>query len=323
MPQVETPGSFLKHARDVIVQEGEAILKLADQLDDSFDQALRLILACRTKLILTGIGKSGLIGRKIAATLASTGTPCSYLHPAEALHGDLGMVTPGDVIIAISYSGETNELLQLVPFFQDNGNPLIALTGNPSSTLARHAAICLLAQVEQEACPHDLAPTTSSTAALVLGDALAVTLMHARNFLPEEFARFHPGGSLGMRLLTRVQTVMRTHDLPTISPDTKLAEVVHQISLGRLGLVAILHPDASLAGIITDGDIRRAMETHRAGFFDLIAQDIMTASPICIAPDTRLAEAEKIMLDRKINALLVTMEDKLIGVLQIYQIPGY
>lgn len=318
----EQTDSLLEKARYVFQLEGEALLHLADQIDERFLEAVDLILQRPGRVIVTGIGKSGLVGRKISATLASTGTPSYFLHPAEALHGDLGMVAEGDVILMISYSGETNELLQLMPFFEENDNPVIAITGHAAATISQHASILLEARVAQEACPNDLAPTTSATAALVMGDALAVTLMHARHFQAEQFARFHPGGSLGRRLVTPVSAIMRGDDLPIVQPDSPLAEVVHAVSLGRLGLVVVVSGERQINGIITDGDIRRAMETHQAAFFDLEAQDIMTPQPQAIPPSTKLFEAEQLMLQQKINSLLVVEEHKLLGIIQIYHIPS-
>ncbi len=308
-------------AREVLEVEIQALQGLTERLDDQFEEAVKALLGSQTKLAVLGMGKSGLIGRKIAATLSSTGTASYFVHPAEAIHGDLGMISPGDFILAISQSGETNEILQLLPFFRENHHPLIAFTGNPHSTLARQATWTLSTQVTQEACPLDLAPTSSSTAQLVMGDALAIALMKAKDFQQEEFARFHPGGSLGKRLVTTVEEVMRRDELPTLGQDSPLPEVIYAISKGRLGLVIVLDEEENIAGIITDGDLRRAMETFRERFFIMEAQQVMTPNPKQVRPNRKLVEAEFLMLHHKINSLLVVEDKKLKGVIQIYQIP--
>ena len=312
--------NILQHAREVLTIEAQGIRSLIDQLDESFEQTVRCILDGSGKVIVSGMGKSGIIGKKIAATLASTGTPSFFMHPGEAYHGDLGMIDPHDVVLAISYSGETDELLRLIPFLKDNGNQLIALTGNARSTLARYAHWHLNGAVEKEACPFDLAPTSSTVAALALGDALAVTLMKARGFRPENFARLHPGGSLGKRLVTRVEEVMQRDGLPTVRLDTGVKEIIHRISDHRLGLAIILNDDGTIAGIITDGDIRRAMENNEQSFFTLTAAHFPTKVPKTVVPTERLAEAERLMNHYKINTLLVTEENQLRGVIQIYDI---
>lgn len=312
--------SILHHAREVLTIEAETIIHLIDQLDDHFERAVRTIIASRGKVIVSGMGKSGLIGRKVAATLASTGTPSFFMHPGEAYHGDLGMVASSDILLAISYSGETDELLRLVPFLKDNGNALIAMTGQPDSTLAHSARLHLNIAVAQEACPLNLAPTSSTVAALAMGDALAVAIMKEQNFQPEHFARFHPGGSLGRRLVTRVEEVMRRDTLPTVQPDTNVKEIIHSIGTHRLGLAIVLNTEQAIAGIITDGDIRRAMEDNERDFFTLTAADFPTKVPKTVAPDEKLAEAERLMNHYKINTLLVAEEDQLLGAIQIYDI---
>ena len=312
--------NILSHAQAVLATEAQAITHLVDQLDESFEQVVHCIINGTGKVIVSGMGKSGLIGKKIAATLASTGTPGFFLHPGEAYHGDLGMIDPHDVVLAISYSGETDEVLRLIPFLKDNGNVLIALTGNPRSTLARCAHWHLNGAVEKEACPFNLTPTSSTVAALALGDALAVAIMKERDFRPENFARFHPGGSLGKRLVTRVEEVMQRDGLPTIPADADVKEIIHRISDHRLGLAIVLDADRSIIGIVTDGDIRRAMENNEQAFFTLTAADFPTKTPKTVAPDARLAEAERLMNHHKINTLLVAEETQLRGVIQIYDI---
>jgi len=262
------------------------------------------------------MGKSGLIGKKIMATLASTGTPSFFMHPGEAFHGDLGMVAPDDVFIAISNSGETEEVIRLLPFLKDNGNVIIAMTGNPASTLAQNADFHLNIAVPQEACPHQLAPTSSTTATLVMGDALAVALMEARDFQPHDFARFHPGGSLGRKLLSRVKHEMKTRNLPFVSGDAPMKDVIHAMSAGRLGLCIV---DEG-RGIITDGDLRRHLENDPE-LMRKTAADIMTPDPKAISPEARLAEAEALMTRHKITSLLVRDDDgRVVGVIQIYDI---
>ena len=300
--------------------EAEAVQSLAGQLTDDFEKAVRAILATHGKVIVTGMGKSGLVGRKIAATLASTGTPSFFLHPGEAYHGDLGMIEAGDIVLALSNSGQTDEVLRLIPYLQECGNTVIAMTGNAGSTLAKNSTYHLDVSVKSEACPLSLAPTCSTTAQLAMGDALAVALMNERGFRAEDFARFHPGGSLGRRLLTRVGDVMRSEHLPTASPSSRLGEVIITISDARMG-VAVILDEGKIAGIVTDGDIRRAMERSGADFINLRAADILTRDPKRIHPEEKLIEAEKMMTRHKITSLLVTDRDeRLAGVIQIYDI---
>ncbi len=310
---------ILDTAREVLQNESEALLRIKSELNGEFIAAVELILACQGKVILTGIGKSGIIAKKISATLASTGTPSFYLNPSEAFHGDLGMISEQDIIIALSYSGETDEVLKIVPFIHTNGNQLIAITGNGDSTLAKNSDIHLETPVEREACILHLAPTTSTTAQLALGDALACALMRVRNFSAQDFARLHPGGSLGRRLLMRVGQIMRNHDLPIVSEDATAVEMIHAISRGGLGLI-VVQRDNKILGIITDGDIRRAMEQRQAGFFDIRPMDIATREPKTIHPDSKLIEAERQMTQHKVNSLLVVDDETLVGVIQIYDI---
>ena len=300
--------------------EAEAVQSLAGQLTDDFEKAVRAILATHGKVIVTGMGKSGLVGRKIAATLASTGTPSFFLHPGEAYHGDLGMIEAGDIVLALSNSGQTDEVLRLIPYLQECGNTVIAMTGNAGSTLAKNSTYHLDVSVKSEACPLNLAPTCSTTAQLAMGDALAVALMNERGFRAEDFARFHPGGSLGRRLLTRVGDVMRSEHLPTASPSSRLGEVIITISDARMG-VAVILDEGKIAGIVTDGDVRRAMLKYGARFFDITADEIMTRTPKTVSVADRLTDAEQLMQDNKIHSLIVVDRDgKLAGIVELYDL---
>lgn len=310
-------------ARQTLQIEADALLALQARLDTRFVAAVRLILASRGRLIVSGIGKSGHIARKIAATMASTGTPAYFVHPAEASHGDLGMITSDDVLLALSYSGESEELLRIVPVIKRMGARLIALTGHPESTLAREADVHLDGGVAQEACPLNLAPTTSTTAALALGDALAVALLDARGFGPEDFARSHPGGSLGRRLLTHVRDVMRARtQLAVVTPDTTMTETILAISRGGLGMVAVVDAADRVLGIFTDGDLRRAF-AEPAGF-DLqqaTAGQRMHTNPHTIRPEKLAVEAVASMERHRINQLLVTDQaGHLLGALNMHDL---
>jgi arabinose-5-phosphate isomerase len=306
-------------AREVLQTESRAVQALCDRLDSDFIQAVAALQQCKGRAVISGMGKSGLIGRKIAATFSSTGTPSMYLHPAEALHGDLGMLTAQDVLLSISNSGETDELLRMIPQVRALGVPHLSMVGKLQSTLARHADFVLDVSVEKEADPLQLAPTASTTAALAMGDALAVALMRQRNFQPEQFASLHPGGSLGRRLLTRVSQLMRTKNLPRLAPGAPIKEVIHQISSARLGLV-VIEEEKQILGVITDGDVRRAMERAENEFFSLQASDLMTPDPIQISPHAKATEAEKLMQEKKITALLVSEKGQLKGIIQIYDL---
>ena len=300
--------------------EAEALQQMAASLGDEFIGAVDRMLACQGKVIITGMGKSGLVGRKIAATLASTGTPSFFLHPGEAFHGDLGMISRGDVVLALSHSGETDEVLKIVPFIHTNGNVLISITGNAASTLAKNSDIHLNTGVKEEACILQLAPTTSTTAQLAMGDALAVALMKARAFTSMDFARLHPGGSLGRRLLMTVGNVMRSTDLPVVGMDCTATEMIHRMTRGGLGLIVICDGER-IEGIVTDGDLRRAMESRQAEFFNIKAIDIASRSPKSINVNALLIDAEKIMTQYKVNSLLATDDEgRLQGVIQIYDI---
>ncbi len=316
----EQQKQVLKLARKTIHIEALALKRMEENIDANFLRAVEWILASRGKLIVTGMGKSGLVGRKIAATLASTGTPSFFLHPGEAFHGDLGMISKEDIILALSYSGETDEILKIVPFIHSNGNRMISMTGNPESTLAKNSDAHLDVSVRQEACILHLAPTSSTTAQIAMGDALAVALMQQREFTSVDFARLHPGGSLGRRLLMTVGNVMRKNDLPVVAPDCSAKDMIHAVSRGGLGLIVICEGEKIL-GIVTDGDIRRAMEQRQAEFFNIRAIDIATRNPKSIRPEEKLIAAEKKMTQYKVNSLLVTDEhNHLVGVIQIYDI---
>ncbi len=311
---------LLSIGRNTIRSEAEALNIMEQSLGEEFVRAVEAILRCHGKLIVTGMGKSGHIASKIAATLASTGTPSFFLHPAEAFHGDLGMISKEDVVLALSYSGETDEILKIVPFIHENGNTLVAMTGNAQSSLAHNADIHLDIMVRQEACILHLAPTTSTTAQLAMGDAIATALMHARAFSAMDFARLHPGGSLGRRLLMTVGHVMRREELPIVAPDCSATDMIHCISKGGLGLIIIVEGGAIL-GIVTDGDVRRAMQKYRADFFNVKAMDIATRTPKTITAEQKLIEAEKRMTENKINSLLVVDgKGALEGVIQLYDI---
>jgi len=307
----------LERARRVLEIEAAAVRVLVDQVDADFAGAVEAILASKGRVIVCGMGKSGLIGNKIAATLASTGTPAFSMHPGEAYHGDLGMVRPEDIFLALSNSGETEEVIRLIPFLQDNGNRLVAITGRPGSTLARNADYHLNAAVPEEACPLQLAPTASTTASLALGDALAIVLMEARGFRPEHFARFHPGGSLGRRLITRVSHVMHTKNLPVVGATDCAADVVQTISAGRMG-VAVVCDGQEIAGVITDGDLRRAIERHRREFSELRAEDMMTENPVRIQSDANLQDAVDLMTERSITSLLIDENGELAGLVHLF-----
>jgi arabinose-5-phosphate isomerase len=311
--------SIKKIAQEVFEIESKAILDLSKNLSSDFEEAVISIFNSNGKLIISGMGKSGIIGKKIAATLASTGTPSFFLHPAEAYHGDLGMIEKDDILLLISNSGETDEILKLIPFLKLQENKVIAMSGNPCSTLAKNSNYHLNIKVEKEACPLQLAPTSSTTATLVMGDALAVALMKKRNFQDTDFAQFHPGGSLGRRLLTRVQDVMQKENLPIVSMETSIQKIISVISEARLGLV-VVSEESIIQGVITDGDIRRAMEESQETFFTLTASALMSKNPKTIEGKEKLTIAQSLMTESKVNSLLVVENKKLIGVVQIYDL---
>jgi len=320
MTSMSTPAAAgskaLALAREVIDIEAQSVAALAPRIDDTFARAVGLLLACRGRVVVTGVGKSGHIGRKLASTLASTGTPSHFVHAAEAAHGDLGMITRDDVLIALSYSGEGDELLTIVPPAKRAGTPLIAMTGNAASSLARLADIHLDVRVEKEACPLNLAPTSSSTAMLAMGDALAIACLSERGFGREDFARSHPGGALGRQLLTRVRDVMRTGDaIPQVAMQAGVMDAVHEITRKQLGMTAVLDERGALAGIFTDGDLRRLLE--RVGDVRALAvADVMTRAPLTIGADALAAEAAQLMDSKRKNQLLVVDDaGRLVGAL--------
>ena len=307
--------NYLQIARETLSVESQALSQLSQRLDDEFSQVVDLILACEGRLVIGGIGKSGLIGKKMVATFASTGTPSFFLHPTEAFHGDLGMLKPIDIVMLISYSGETDDVNKLIPSLKNFGNKIIALTSNKNSTLARHADYVLDITVEREVCPNNLAPTTSALVTLALGDALAVSLITARHFQPADFAKFHPGGSLGRRLLCKVKDQMQTR-LPITTPDTCFTDCLTIMNEGRMG-VALVMENQQLKGIITDGDVRRALTANGADTLNKTAKELMTSSPKTIHENEFLAKAEDLMKEKKIHSLVVVNdENNVVGLVE-------
>ena len=306
------------YASQCLKDEADALLDLIPQLDHHFDKAVEMMFKCKGKVIVTGVGKSGNIGAKIAATLSSTGTPAFFINPLDVYHGDLGVMTPDDVVLALSNSGQTDELLRFLPTVLHMNIPIIAMSGNPQSLLAKYSNAHITVKVAKEACPLNLAPTSSTTAALAMGDALAIALMQVRNFKPKDFAQFHPGGELGKRLLTLAADVMRTDDLPIIPKDMHLGEAIIHVSKGKLGL-GVSVENNKVIGLITDGDIRRAMEKWQAHFFDKTVSDIMTNHPKTVLPTTKIADIQAIMHQYKIHTVLVVdHEQHLLGVVDHY-----
>ena len=306
------------YATQCIKEESEATFNLINQLDENFDKAVSLMFHCTGKVIVTGVGKSGNIGAKIAATLSSTGTPAFFVNPLDVYHGDLGVMTKDDVVLALSNSGQTDELLRFIPMVLHMNIPIIGMSANPNSLLAKYSTAHLKVWVEKEACPLNLAPTSSTTAALVMGDALAIALMRVRNFKPQDFAQFHPGGELGKRLLTTAQDVMRSDELPIIPKDMHLGEAIIHVSKGKLGLGVSLD-NGKVIGLITDGDIRRAMERWQAEFFDHTVSDIMTKQPKIVLPTTKITEIQQIMQQNKVHTVLVCdAERHFLGVVDHY-----
>ena len=309
----------LAMAQETLSIEAQAVSAMALRIGDSFAKAVASMLACQGRVVVMGMGKSGHIGRKIAATLASTGTPAMFVHPAEASHGDLGMITPADVVLGISNSGESEELNAILPLIKRMGVPLIALTGRTDSTLARHALAVLDSSVDKEACPHNLAPTASTTAQLAMGDALAVALLDARGFKADDFARSHPGGALGRKLLTHVSDVMRSGaDLPRVGPSASLMELMAVISAKGLGMSAVVDADDRVLGVFTDGDLRRLIEKtgSSADLRSLRASDVMHANPRTVVADALAVEAAGVMEASRITSVLVVdAEGRLIGAL--------
>ena len=306
------------YAIQCIKDEAEALMGLIPLIDDNFDNAVELMFRCHGKVIVTGVGKSGHIGAKIAATLSSTGTPSFFINPLDVFHGDLGVMTKDDVVLAISNSGQTDELLRFIPMVLHMEIPIIGMSGNPSSLLAKYSTYHINVSVTKEACPLNLAPTSSTTAQLAMGDAIAVALMEKRNFRPQDFAQFHPGGELGKRLLTTAGDVMRTEEMPVITPEMHLGDAIIHVSKGKLGL-GIAERNGEVAGLITDGDIRRAMEKWKAQFFDKTVADIMTTHPKTVGIDTKISQVQNIMNRYKIHSVLVTdKNNRLLGVVDHY-----
>ena len=314
--------NFQKSALETLRIEQQAIEVLATQIDERFDRACEVILQCKGRVVVTGMGKSGHIGRKMAATFASTGTPSFFMHPGEAGHGDLGMLVRGDVLIAISNSGKSDEIMMLMPLIKYLGVPLITISGDERGPMPQNADVAMTLGNIQEACPLGLAPTSSTTATLALGDALAVALLDARGFTSDDFARSHPAGALGKRLLLHVKHLMHTGDeLPKVSPDTAMNKVLYEISNKRLGLTTIVDDNDHLLGIFTDGDLRRLIDKQQGFDVNLAVSDVMIKSPLTISPEARAVEALERMNEKKINQFVVVDEsNKVIGVLSMHDL---
>lgn len=307
-----------KYAVKCFQDEAQAILDMIPRLDENFSKAVDLIFNCKGKLIVTGVGKSGHVGEKIAATLASLGTPSFFLNPLDAYHGDLGMIATGDVVMAISYSGATDELLRFIPLLIDRNVPIIGISGNPKSLLAQYSVCHLNIAVDHEADPLNLAPTSSTTTTMAMGDALACALVHLRNFKPSDFAQFHPGGSLGKRLLARVKDFMVSTNLPVVTLNQKISDTIIAISQTKQG-IAVAIEEGKIAGVVTDGDVRRAMQSHRDCFFDLMVKDIMSKTPKTIKETAKLQEAGDLMRQYNIHSLVVVNESKeLVGIIDAF-----
>lgn len=307
--------NYLSSANETLNLYAQAITNLNGNLNEQFNQAVEMILNCEGRIVVAGIGKSGLVGQKMVATFSSTGTPSFFLHPTEAFHGDLGMLKPIDIVLLISNSGETDDVNKLIPSLKNFGNRIIAMTGNLNSTLAQHADVVLNIGIEREACPNNLAPTTSALVTMALGDALAIALIKARNFKAEDFARFHPGGSLGRKLLCRVKDVMQTK-LPTALPQTDFSQLLSVMNEGRMGVALVMEQD-ELKGIITDGDIRRTLAKFGAESLSKTAEQIMTHNPKTILDNTFLAKAEEVMKQHHIHSLIAVNESgKVTGLIE-------
>lgn len=314
-----TKEEIIDCGRQCLRDEAAAVEALASQVDESFAKAVSLMHECQGKVIVTGVGKSGHIGAKIAATLSSTGTPAFFANPLDVYHGDLGVMSADDVVVAISNSGNTDELLRFIPLVQHLRVPIIGMSGNAQSLLARHATVHIMVRVEREACPLNLAPTSSTTAALAMGDALAVALMRLRDFQPRDFAQFHPGGELGRRLLTTAEDIMFSDNLPIVPPAMHLSEAIIHVSKGKLGMGVALDDEHRVIGLITDGDIRRAMERWQEQFFNHTVSDIMTRSPKCVAPTAKITEIQALMQRHKIHSVLVTdTQGRFLGIVDHY-----
>ena len=305
-------------AKKCFQDEAQAILSLIPNLDDNFTKAIELIIESKGKLIVTGVGKSGHIGAKIASTMASTGTPAFFVNPLDAFHGDLGMIGKGDVVLAISNSGQTDELLRFIPLLKERNIPIISMSGNPASLLAKYSECHLNVAVEREACPLNLAPTSSTTATLAMGDAIACALMTVRNFQAKDFAQFHPGGSLGRRLLSRVKDYMTTENLPIVNRESKVSDTLMQISRTKMGIAVVIEEE-EIIGVVTDGDIRRTMQRDQEHFFQLTVKDLMNTNPKLIKEDAKLSQAEKVMREHNIKSLIVVNEsNRLVGVIDAF-----
>ncbi|WP_028839960.1 KpsF/GutQ family sugar-phosphate isomerase [Thermomonas fusca] len=322
MPAQPDSFDFAASGRRVFAVEADALAAVAERVDGAFSAACRAMLACRGRVVCTGMGKSGHVARKIAATLASTGTPAFYMHPGEAAHGDLGMVTDADVLLALSYSGESDELLLLLPALKRQGNTVIAMTGRAGSTLAGEADIHLDVAVPVEACPLKLAPTSSTTASLAMGDALAVALLEARGFTADDFARSHPAGALGRRLLLHITDVMHVgDDVPKVAPEASISEALMEISRKRLGMTAVVDADDRLLGLYTDGDLRRSLDDAQIDLRTTRIDAVMTRTPRTVDADALAVEAAQLMEAHKISGLLVTSSDgRLVGALNIHDL---
>ena len=312
----------LETARRVLRIEAQALQDLQTRLDGSFESAVELLLACKGRVVVTGMGKSGLVGRKISATLSSTGTPSFFLHPADALHGDLGMLAKGDVLLAITYGGETQEILNLLETLKRLEIPIAAMTGNAKSTLAETSDVVLDVSVKEEACTLNLAPTASTTVAMALGDALAVSLLERRGFKPDDFAELHPAGRLGKKLL-RVEHLMHGgNSLPRVAPETLMPAVFHEMSAKKLGMTTVSNADGTLAGILTDGDLRRLMEQHGGATLSMRATDCMVRSPQTVSPKVLASEALNLMEKKKITSVVVVdpTSQKVVGVVHLHDL---
>lgn len=321
-PQAINDEALIRSARTVIATEAAAIRALEPRIGPEFVEACRLIMACAGRVVVTGMGKSGHVGRKIAATLASTGTPAFFVHPGEASHGDLGMILPQDVVLALSNSGETDEVLFILPVIKRQGIPLVAITGNARSSLAEQADVHLDASIAAEACPLGLAPTASTTAALVMGDALAVALLEARGFTSEDFARSHPAGSLGRRLLLHISDIMHTGEgVPTVPPNASLTQALMEMTRKHLGMTAVIDSNRRLLGVFTDGDLRRALDDDGVDLRGATVAELMTRGPKTIGADKLAIEAAQLMEKHQIHALLVVNdEQQVVGALNIHDL---
>lgn len=319
--KIDGQTSAVEIARESILSQSAALACIAAGLGEEFNDAIRLIVECPGRVIVIGMGKSGIVGQKIAATLASTGTPAFYIHPADAIHGDLGMITPQDVVLLISNSGGTEEVVKLLPSIKYFGNKIISMVGRDNSSIGDSADVTLILPVAREVCPHNLAPTTSTLVSMAVGDALAVSLMKKKNFKPADFAHFHPGGMLGKSLHSRVRDVMRANDIPLCVPDDDISTAVMAMTASRLGLV-VIHQDHQVVGIFTDGDLRRAM-LAQGNVLSAPVREYMSPKPVCVSADDLIKDAEALMREHKVRALVVTSArnseaEKICGVLEIF-----